>query len=292
MAARGMLRRRPLGEDTFGSGSAARLLWGRRNGGTVTTAGEEDGKDRNGVQVLARAAAILRHLAGSNDGMSATQLAADVGLPRTTVHRICHALEQESFVSIDPVTGRLHLGPGLLSFAVTRHRDLHVVVGVFLERLSRELNETVDLAVLDGTEVLFIAQHPAPLRVLMAVSRVGARFPAHCTSNGKALLAQLPQGELKRHLPKKLEIPARKSGISLEQLMAELQEVRATGLAFDREEHRAGICAVGVTITDIDGSVASITVPMPATRFYEDQETVVAALLRTRDEIQVALNGG
>ena len=59
----------------------------------MTTAGEEDGKDRNGVQVLARAAAILRHLAGSNDGMSATQLAADVGLPRTTVHRILAAGE-------------------------------------------------------------------------------------------------------------------------------------------------------------------------------------------------------
>jgi DNA-binding IclR family transcriptional regulator len=263
-----------------------------RDGGIVTTAGARDGKDRTGVQVLARAAAILRRLAGAHDGMSATQLAADVGLPRTTVHRICHALEQESLVSIDPVTGRLHPGPGLLSFAVTRHRDLHVVVGAYLERLSRELNETVDLAVLDGTEVLFIAQHAAPLRVLMAVSRVGARFPAHCTSNGKALLAQLPPGELKRHLPKKLEIPARDSVNSLEQLLSELEEVRTTGLAFDREEHRTGICAVGVAITDVDGSVASITVPMPAARFYEDQETVVAALVRTRDEIQAALNGG
>jgi DNA-binding IclR family transcriptional regulator len=271
---------------------AAPLHPGRRDGGIVTTTGEGDGKDRNGVQVLARAAAILRHLAGTQDGMSATRLAADVGLPRTTVHRICHALEQEGLVSIDSATGRLHPGPGLLSFAVTRRRDLHAVVGSYLERLSTELNETVDLAVLDGAEVLFIAQHPAPLRVLMAVSRVGARFPAHCTSNGKALLAQLPPGELKRHLPKRLEIPARKSVISREQLLAELAEVRATGLAFDREEHRAGICAVGVAITDIDGSMASVTVPMPATRFYEDQETVVSALVRTRDEIQAALNGG
>jgi len=258
----------------------------------VTVPVGEDGKDRNGVQVLARAAAILRHLAGAHDGMSATQLAADVGLPRTTVHRICHALEQEGFVSIDPVNGRLHPGPGLLSFAVTRHRDLHAVVGAYLERLSRELNETVDLAVLDGSEVLFIAQHPAPLRVLMAVSRVGARFPAHCTSNGKSLLAQLPPSEVKRHLPRKLEIPARKTVVPLEDFMRELDEVRATGLAFDREEHRAGICAVGVIITDIDGSVASVTVPMPAARFYEDQDTVITALLRTRDEIQAALNGG
>ena len=147
------------------------------------------------------------------------------------------------------------------------------MVKPYLEQLSRELNETVDLGVLDGMHVLFIAQHPAPQRSLMVVSQVGARFPAFCTANGKALLAQLPPDEMKRRLPKRLEIPARHTLVNRKDLLAELDEVRATGLAYDCEEHHAGICGVGVAITDIDGSSASISVPMPAARFHEDPDT-------------------
>ena len=68
--------------------------------------------------------------------------------------------------------------------------------------------------------------------------------------------------------------------------------MRDSGLAYDCEEHRTGICSVGVAITDIDGSSASISVPMPAARFHDDPDTVAAALLRVRDEVQIALHNG
>ncbi len=247
---------------------------------------------RSGVQVLARAATILRLLAAdSSGGLTFSELVARAGLPRTTVHRIRYALEQEGFVCADEATGRLHLGPGLIQLAVASRRDLPTVVKPYLERLSRELNETVDLGVLDGMHVLFIAQHPAPQRSLMVVSRVGARFPAFCTANGKALLAQVPPDDLKRRLPKKLETPSQHKPVSREDLLRELDEVRRTGVGYDREEHHAGICGVGVAISDIDGSVASIAVPMPAARFYADADVVAETLLRVRDEIQIALQG-
>ena len=246
--------------------------------------------ERNGVQVLGRAARILRLLAAdSSGGLTFSELVARAELPRTTVHRIRYALEHEGFVCTDEATGRLHLGPGLLQLAVASRRDLPTVVRPYLERLSTEINETVDLVVLDGMHVLFIAQIPAPHRSLMVVSRVGARFPAFCTANGKALLAQLPPDELKRRLPRRLETPSRHTPVSRDDLLRELAEVRRTGVGYDREEHHAGICSVGVAITDIDGSMASIAVPMPAARFYEDADVVAAALLRVRDEIQVAL---
>ena len=253
---------------------------------------EEEKEQRNGVQVLARAATILRLLAAdSSGGLTFSELVARSGLPRTTVHRIRGALEHEDFVYTDVATGRLHLGPGLMRLAMAR-RDLPTVVRPYLEQLARELNETVDLGVLDGMHVLFIAQQPAPQRSLMVVSRVGARFPAHCTANGKALLAQLSAEEIKRRLPQRLETPARHTPVNRKSLLAELEEVRATGLAYDCEEHRAGICSVGVAITDIDGSSASISVPMPAARFHEDPDTVAAALVRVRDEVQIALQNG
>ena len=174
----------------------------------IETDRDEEKEQRNGVQVLARAATILRLLAAdSSGGLTFSELVARSGLPRTTVHRIRGALEHEDFVYTDAATGRLHLGPGIMRLAMAK-RDLPTVVRPYLEQLSRELNETVDLGVLDGMHVLFIAQHPAPQRSLMVVSRVGARFPAFCTANGKALLAQLPADEIKRRLPKRLETPA------------------------------------------------------------------------------------
>ena len=122
-------------------------------------------ESRNGVQVLGRAATILRLLAAdSSGGLTFSELVARAGLPRTTVHRIRYALEHEGFVCTDEATGRLHLGPGLLQLAVASRRDLPAVVRPYLERLSTELNETVDLVVLDGMHVLFIAQIPAPQR--------------------------------------------------------------------------------------------------------------------------------
>ena len=254
------------------------------------TVRDDDREQRAGVQVLARAAEILRLLAAdSSGGLTFSELVSRSGLPRTTVHRIRGALEQEDFIFTDTATGRLHLGPGLMRLAMAK-RDLPTVVRPYLEQLARELNETVDLGVLDGMHVLFIAQHPAPQRSLMVVSQVGARFPACCTANGKALLAQLPVDELRHRLPKRLEMPSTHTPVNRRSLLAELEQVRASGLAFDREEHHAGICGVGVVITDIDGSTASISVPMPAARFHEDPDTVTAALLRVRDEVQVALH--
>lgn len=259
---------------------------------TIETRSDAEHDRRSGVQVIARAAAILRVLAAEAADLSLTQLADRVGLPRTTVHRICRALEEEGFVATGGATGRLYLGPGLLRLAAGGRRDLPAVVAPYLARLSRELNETVDLGVLDGSQVLFIAQHPAPQRVLMAVSRVGARFPAYCTANGKALLAELPEEDVLRLVPKRPEIPARGIVIARRDLLRELDEVRRSGLAFDREDHRAGICAVGVALREADGSFASVSVPMPAGRFHESEERVVAALLRMRDEIQAKLMGG
>jgi DNA-binding IclR family transcriptional regulator len=121
------------------------------------------------------------------------------------------------------------------------------------------------------------------------VSRVGARFPAFCTANGKVLLAQLPPDELKGRLPKKLETPSQHRPVAREDLLRELDEVRRTGFGFDREEHQAGICATGVAIADIDGSAASISVPRPVARFHADADVVSAALLRVRDEVQIVM---
>jgi DNA-binding IclR family transcriptional regulator len=251
---------------------------------------DEESAD-GGMQVITRAAAILGALAEPEGGRSLAQLAAQTGLPKTTVHRICAALEQVGYVHTEAESGRRELGASLLRLAVVGRRDLVSLLEPSLERLSMDLNETVDLAVLDGGNVLFVAQHPAPQRALMAIARVGAHFPAYTLASGKALLARLSREEVLRRLPRRLEPTLGGRPRTREALLRELAEVRATGLAYEREEMRHGICAVAVAVTDLDGRSASIAVPMPAARFAEAEERVAAELVLLRDRTEARLSG-
>jgi DNA-binding IclR family transcriptional regulator len=251
---------------------------------------DEEGGD-GGMQVITRAAAILGALAEPEGGRSLAQLAAQTGLPKTTVHRICTALEQVGYVHTDAETGRRELGPRLLRLAVIGRRDLRAILEPLVERLSVDLNETVDLAVLDGGRVLFVAQHPAPQRALMAIARVGAQFPAYTMASGKVLLAQLPREDILRRLPRRLEPTLGARARTREALLRELEEVRATGLGYEREEMRHGICAVAVAVTDVDGRSASVAVPMPTARFEESEERVAALLLELKQTTEARLGG-
>lgn len=252
---------------------------------------DDEGPD-GGMQVITRAAAILGALSEPDGGRSLAQLAARTGLPKTTVHRICTALEQVGYVQTDAASGRRELGPSLLRLAFAGRRDLVALLRPSLESLSTELNETVDLAVLDGGRVLFLAQNPAPQRELMAIARVGASFPAYSLASGKVLLAGLPDDEVLRRLPRRLEPSLGGHARTRETLLRELGEVRRTGLGYEREEIRHGICAVAVAVTDADGRAASVAVPMPTARFTGSEERVAARLLQLRDAVEARLRGG
>lgn len=244
---------------------------------------------REGVQVIARAALVLRQLATEPHGLTLLDLAARTGLPRSTTHRIVQALAREGFVATDP-SGRLRVGSALVGIAVASRRELRHEAGPYLERLSRELHETVNLAVLDGGEVLFIDQHTSR-RYLRIASEIGARFPIHCTANGKALLALLPDDEVARRLPEHLPALTEHTNTERCGLLAELEQIRASGVAYDREEHAVGVSAVAVAVRDAVGASAAITVVMPAARFAGIEAEARAALLRTRDEIEEVLHG-
>ena len=152
---------------------------------------ENETRDRSHIQVISRAAAVLRALRDSG-GLSLANLADEVGLARSTVHRIVTTLERERFVTTGSTDGRIHLGIELVSLGVAVNVDLRRELRPFLESLSMEMDETVDLSVLDQNRLLFLDQI-GRLRRLRAVSGVGIAFPMHCTANGKVLLAALSE---------------------------------------------------------------------------------------------------
>jgi len=240
---------------------------------------------RDGVQVLARAATLLRSLAAAPEGLTAIQLAERVGLPRPTVYRIVGTLCQEGLLRQSSSSSKLHIGPGLLAIAAAGRRDLRHEASPYLELLSRELDETAELVVLDGDAALFVDQH-VPQRSLRVVAAVGDRFPLYCTAGGKALLAELPHAETERLIPDEITPLTRHTIVDRRALFKELDIVRRTGVAYDHQEHTLGVSAVGVAIRDIAGSMAAITVAMPAARLEGQEERIARELLRARDALR------
>jgi DNA-binding IclR family transcriptional regulator len=254
-------------------------------GQRMQAVGGQNLNDKTQVQVIARAAAILRALEDEADGLSLGQIAQRVNLARSTVQRIVAALAAEKFLIAASPNGRVRLGPTILRLAASARTDFAAIARPFLVQLSNELKETVDLAVVKKDHLVFIDQVIGSHR-LRAVSAVGETFPLHCTANGKAYLAGLETDAIARLIGASYEQRTPRTLTRLEDLLKDLKSVRKTGVAFDREEHTQGICAAGVATRDPLGNVIAISVPVPAQRFYQHQRNIAAQLRATKAALE------
>jgi len=236
-----------------------------------------------GIQVISRAGAILRALRGQPDGLSLADISAAVDLPRSTVHRITTALATEGLLESASSAGGLRIGPAVAELASGSRPSLRDRIRPLLEDLSERLGETVDLAVLDdGNEMRFVDQVEGPQR-LSAASEIDARFPLHCTANGKATLALFGDKQAAKLLPARLKTFTPKTTTDRPTLLNELATIRRTGIAFDREELTDGICAAGFAWTEPDGVTAAISVPIPTQRFKGREPELERALTKLRN---------
>jgi DNA-binding IclR family transcriptional regulator len=156
----------------------------------------------------------------------------------------------------------------------------------YLEDLSQRTGETVDLALLSGSKAVFVDQVQGSHR-LRAVSAVGVSFPLASTANGKALLAALEPDALR-----KLKPQLHLNRTSWPKLEAELEEVRRNGVAYDRDQHSAGISAIGAAIAGPRGELAAISIPAPSSRFAENEAELTVALLECCSRLQEVLSTG
>jgi DNA-binding IclR family transcriptional regulator len=237
--------------------------------------------DKSQVQVIAHAATILRALEDENTGLSLGQIAQRVSLARSTVQRIVSALETEKLVIAATPNGRVRLGPAILRLASSVRSDFLAMARPFLERLSQELEETVDLATVKKDQLIFIDQVIGSQR-LRTVSAVGESFPLYCSANGKAYLAQLSDTAIEALIGGAYPARTPQTRTRIETLLADLRTVRQCGIAFDREEHTAGICAAGVAFHDPLGNAVALSVPVPSPRFAEREKQIADRLLATK----------
>ncbi len=240
----------------------------------------DDGKSRDGIQVIARAAAVLRALKDSQTGLSLGQIAERVGLPRSTVQRIVAALVEERLL----MTARkgVRLGPELQSLAEAARHSTVDLCRPYLIELAHKTRETVDLSMPRGGRMVFLDQVQGIHR-LRAVSSVGEVFPLTTTANGRAYLALLGDETA-------ADLTLGESG-DWPDLHDRLVKVRDAGFAEDLDDHTEGISAVGIAFRDLAGDVYAISVPIPSSRFAEMRTPVVAALLTLKSELAQLFEG-
>ena len=237
-----------------------------------------------GIQVIARAASILRTLESHPDGLSLGQIAKSVSLARSTVQRIVAALAAEDFV-VASGPGDVRIGAGLVRIAASVSTNTTDLIRPHLRTLGETVGETVDLAVLSGGSTLFVDQVPGRHR-LVALSAVGERFPLHCTANGKAILACFSADDAEELIEKSIaehpDFPVRNRA----RLRKELAAVRSTHLAYDLEEHGGGISAIGTAMLDSFGRPVAVSIPVPSQRFADQREDLARHLTIFRDRIR------
>jgi DNA-binding IclR family transcriptional regulator len=242
----------------------------------------------SGIQVIARAAEMLRLLQAHPGGLNQAEIGERLGMARSTVSRILNALDDEGLVAARAVRGRYRLGPEIARMAGTVRRGVVIDVHPFMEELSRELEETVDLSILDGDRATFVDQVVSPHR-LRAISAVGESFPLHCCANGKAMLANLSQAEQVRAVPSRLARLTANTITTPAALRKELERVRAEGIAYDREEQSEGICAVGAVLKGVSDEMVAVSVPVPSQRFHRREAELAQALLAWVEKVDAWL---
>jgi DNA-binding IclR family transcriptional regulator len=240
--------------------------------------------ERSGIQVIARAAAILRSLEMEPDGLSLGEIAKRISLPRSTVQRIVAALGRERLLMSASLQARVKLGPALVALGAAADAGTERIARPIMQALSDLADETVDLSILKADSAVFVEQIQGTQR-LAAVSAVGKAFPLHCTANGKALLALLAPERRASLLMGRLKRYTKATNTDRSALEAEIEDVAKTGLAYDMEEHSIGICAIGAAFRDSLGREFSLSIPVPAARFADKRQQLSKALLRSRTEL-------
>ncbi|MFN3336577.1 MAG: IclR family transcriptional regulator [Thermomicrobium sp.] len=243
-----------------------------------------------------RAVASLNALARASDGMTLSELARAIGEAKSTLHAVLITLVEAGLLVREEATKRYRLGPHVLVLAgaYARQSDLLRAFTEVARPLARELGETVQLAVLQGREVLYIGKQEGTQWVRLA-SEVGTRLPAHATSLGKCLLAWLPEEELERLLaegpfvaltPRTITDPV--------VLRAELARVREQGYAVDRGETLSDVWCFGAPVRDASGAViAALSISVPVTRITAQRsEELIAAAQRAAEQVSRRLGHG
>lgn len=251
--------------------------------------GPDSGPDSDPPYKLESVDNVLRLLLllRERDAVRVTDASTHLGVARSTAHRLLSMLTHHGFVHQDRVTKAYRAGRVLVEIGLAAVGDLDIRrrSHSHLQRLSAETGETVNLIMLEGNRARFIDSVEGTHAVRVG-SRTGVLLPAHSTSGGKALLAELPAGELdKLYSGAELTRVTDATVTDLDVLNDELADIRRLGYATNLGESETGLNAVGVCIRDQHGrAIVALATGAPAARLTAADVPEVARRLRATAE--------
>ncbi|MQR00739.1 IclR family transcriptional regulator domain-containing protein [Glaciimonas soli] len=241
---------------------------------------------------LARGLAVVQAFSDSRKPQTIANISQKTGIPRAAVRRCLHTLRELGYV--DAELNNFSLRPKVLTlgYSYLSSTPLTVSAQPYLNNISRTLNESSSLAVLDDSEVLYIAR-AATSRIMSLALNTGSRLPAYCTSLGRVMLAYLPQDQLDEYLARtKLKPMTKNTVVNVKRLRTILADVRQAGYAINNEELELGLRSIAVPVRGATGTVvAALNVGVQAARVSVDQleQEFLPVLLRGAQELSVLL---
>jgi IclR family acetate operon transcriptional repressor len=228
---------------------------------------EEATRSRGGVQSIERAFGLLETLADAGGSLGLSQLAQESGLPLPTIHRLLRTLVDLGYLRQE-ASRQYVLGPRLIRLGEASSHMLSVWARPHLSRLVDELGESANLAMLDGDEIVYVAQAQSRQSMRM-FTEVGRRVLPHCTAVGKAIMAGMPADDV-REILKRTGMPHHTdTTITDPEVFAkELAVAAERGYAVDEGEQEAGVRCVAVVVPDAPTRLA-ISVSGPAGRMTD-----------------------
>jgi DNA-binding IclR family transcriptional regulator len=221
------------------------------------------------VQSLERALTLLNKLSEYPEGIQISRLAEQVGLTKSTVHRLLATLTNMNYTIKDEETDKYKIGLQVLFLSRNLINNINVVTIAkpFLEKLCQEVNETIHLCIEDRGEVIYIDKIESNQTIRM-YSRIGSRAPIYCTAVGKVLLSGMDKDKKNETISKMKFIPKTPTTItSKEEFLEEIEKVDSQGYALDNSENEASLMCIAFPIFDHNGKIiASFSVSGPNNR--------------------------
>jgi IclR family pca regulon transcriptional regulator len=245
------------------------------------------------INSIAKGLAVLEAFSKAGHPLTLSKIASALKANNTTATRLCYTLTELGFIQKDEQK-RYHLTPKILTLGHAYISGLawYEVAQYYLEKLFREVQETVSLSILEGSEIIYVLRI-RKRKYLPFDIQVGTKLPVYCTAMGKVLMAMGPPQKTQSIL-KGLEFKSltARTITRLDKLLEELDKVRKNGYGINDEELTVGNRAVAAPIIDENGyAVAAIHIAVPTTEYSRSQmeKTLAPQVIKTAREISEAL---
>ena len=253
---------------------------------------KSEARRRERLSSVATAIRLLKAFSEDEVDIGISDLARRLGIAKSTAHRLAVTLVSEGMLEQDRANGKYRLGVALFRFGalVRRRMEVSNEARPFLYDLREKINESVHLAILDGSEIMYVYNLESTHAIRMR-SDLGVRKPAHCTAEGQAILAFQPPEMVDAVIAAGLAPRTPKTITAADRFLKALALVRQRGCAIEDEESELGMVCVAAPIHDDAGDVvAAVGIAGPVTRLSKKSvAAIVPHVIATADQVSARL---